>query len=122
MQQTIAKMWVNALRSGHYNQGEGALKTYEGFCCLGVLCDVLGRSFTEDNGDSDHPFRCEGEGESLPETVREEAGMRSSLGNLPEGEHMEVLGKAQPSLAHANDGGATFQEIADFIETHYEIL
>lgn len=35
-----AQKWVEALESGEYKQGRGALlKGYE-FCCLGVACDV----------------------------------------------------------------------------------
>lgn len=32
--------FVDALRSGKYMQGSGALKTDMGMCCLGVLCDI----------------------------------------------------------------------------------
>lgn len=34
--------WLAALRSGKYKQGQRALKRNDEFCCLGVLCDVLG--------------------------------------------------------------------------------
>lgn len=34
--------WVAALKSGNFPQAGGALKTDEGFCCLGVLCEVSG--------------------------------------------------------------------------------
>lgn len=34
--------WIEALRSGRYEQGSGRLRSYRNtFCCLGVLCDVL---------------------------------------------------------------------------------
>lgn len=33
--------WVAALRSGEYQQSQRALKTENGYCCLGVLCDVV---------------------------------------------------------------------------------
>lgn len=35
-----AKKWLKALKSGKYKQTAGALKHKEGFCCLGVLCEV----------------------------------------------------------------------------------
>lgn len=38
----IKKQWIKALRSGKYKQTRGRLKGDGGFCCLGVLCDVLG--------------------------------------------------------------------------------
>jgi len=35
------KLWVDALRSGQYEQGGGALRPTPGqFCCLGVACEV----------------------------------------------------------------------------------
>lgn len=37
--------WLKALRSGEYKQTGGSLNDYDGFCCLGVACDVL--SFTK---------------------------------------------------------------------------
>ena len=38
----LGRKWVDALRSGKYQQGFGALKTKAGgYCCLGVLCDAV---------------------------------------------------------------------------------
>lgn len=36
----IATKWINALRSGDYNQTKHCLQDQNGFCCLGVLCDI----------------------------------------------------------------------------------
>lgn len=33
--------WCVALRSGEYAQGNNALQDNNGFCCLGVACDVF---------------------------------------------------------------------------------
>jgi hypothetical protein len=45
--QQVMKAWVKALRSGEYKQTTGALRRSsstetmpEGYCCLGVLCDI----------------------------------------------------------------------------------
>lgn len=40
----VKKRWLKALRSKHYPQGRFMLysKNDGGFCCLGVLCKVLG--------------------------------------------------------------------------------
>lgn len=35
------KKWCAALRSGKYQQGKGQLQTKDGYCCLGVACDVF---------------------------------------------------------------------------------
>lgn len=40
MNKKVKKLWLDALRSGEYAQAGGKLRTTEGFCCLGVLCDV----------------------------------------------------------------------------------
>jgi hypothetical protein len=40
MKADIKERWVAALRSGEYRQAEGYLRTEEGFCCLGVLCEL----------------------------------------------------------------------------------
>jgi hypothetical protein len=37
---TPRDLWVRALRSGRYKQTTGSLCTHEGYCCLGVACDV----------------------------------------------------------------------------------
>ena len=44
MNPTLKTQWTAALRSGEYMQGRGHFKTREGhYCCLGVLCMVLNR-------------------------------------------------------------------------------
>lgn len=41
MNPEIKAKWVSALRSGEYKQGRGRLRSpQDGFCCLGVLCDL----------------------------------------------------------------------------------
>jgi hypothetical protein len=40
MNPEIKARWVAALRSGEYQQTTGNLRTENGFCCLGVLCDL----------------------------------------------------------------------------------
>jgi hypothetical protein len=40
MNPDIKVRWVEALRSNNYKQAKGYLKTEDGFCCLGVLCDI----------------------------------------------------------------------------------
>ena len=40
MNPQVKEKWVNALRSGEYSQCDGKLRSADGFCCLGVLCDL----------------------------------------------------------------------------------
>lgn len=44
MNPEIKAKWIEALRSGNYQQGIGALRLDCKFCCLGVLCDVVDAS------------------------------------------------------------------------------
>jgi hypothetical protein len=39
----VQKKWVDALRSGKFEQGQGFLHKSDGkMCCLGVACEVMG--------------------------------------------------------------------------------
>lgn len=41
MDQELKEKWVDALRSGRYEQGQGLLRTTgDRYCCLGVLVDI----------------------------------------------------------------------------------
>lgn len=33
--------WIKALRSGDYKQGKNTLQDHNGYCCLGVACDIF---------------------------------------------------------------------------------
>lgn len=35
--------WVEALESGEFGQVDGALRNDNGYCCLGVLCEIAAR-------------------------------------------------------------------------------
>ncbi len=35
------RKWVKALRSGKYSQTKEVLENKEGYCCLGVACDIF---------------------------------------------------------------------------------
>jgi len=49
MNQEIKARWVDALRSGDYEQGRGTLRRGDRFCCLGVLTDLaVGAGVLED--------------------------------------------------------------------------
>lgn len=116
MNQDVLKEWVTALRSGHYEQGRERLRTSgamtDRFCCLGVLCDLYTK---------DHPharwvremFIADSLKESetyethLPPLVMKWAGLGCMDPTPP------AHGKA---LSVLNDGGSSFEDIADIIE------
>jgi hypothetical protein len=40
MKPEIKAIWIAALRNGEYTQTTGTLRNDQGYCCLGVLCDL----------------------------------------------------------------------------------
>lgn len=118
MKQEIKERWVEALRSGKYEQGTGSLTTGSGrYCCLGVLCDLAVA-----DGAIEPPIVVEagmlaygtrGETEHLPRVVQRWAGLDQDspevLVDPDEGSWQE--------LVELNDNtGLNFHEIADLIE------
>lgn len=41
MQPKLKQKWIEALRSGKYVQTHSHLNNPDGYCCLGVLCDII---------------------------------------------------------------------------------
>lgn len=106
----IQRKWIEALRSGKYKQGRALLCGAEGYCCLGIACEVLesprtvvGR-VTSFRGHDAFPHR----------TDAERLKLRSTSGLIVGGPML----RGKDWLAGANDEGATFSEIADFIEAN----
>lgn len=101
-QKAHRKLWVEALRSGKYQQGKELLHWEGRFCCLGVACAIYGVSTDEM---AEHPnlarFR----------DVRDFFGLRDEIGTFDDGS--DIL----PCLASKNDDGKTFTEIADIVES-----
>lgn len=116
MKARINKLWVAALRSDEWEQGNGQLRTYGvERCCLGVLCEV----YKEDTGEGewdDHTFVTRGGNDhyDLPDDVREWAGMEGGESQ------MVVIDGKKKSLVRHNDGYEVpmqpFTAIADAIE------
>lgn len=114
-------MLVEALRSGDYEQGKGSLHPGELYCCLGVACDLFGKvegvgKWGPANNARPRSFLLtEREDEwskfgGLPAEVQEWLGFSGDSGALVE--RVDDF----YSLAHLNDGGYDFPEIADIIE------
>ena len=45
MNPEVKQKWIDALRSGDYEQGSEKLRGVNGYCCLGVLCDIYSREY-----------------------------------------------------------------------------
>jgi hypothetical protein len=126
MDSSIKQRWVRALRSGKYKQVSGQLRTEDGFCCLGVLCDVYNKNnwtiaadeYLGDEHQEWHYIGNKGMYQSimkdvLPYEVVEATGLDKQNPEVPYG-----IDGGMSSLAVINDSGASFAQIADLIETH----
>lgn len=135
MKPEIKELWVEALRSGEYEQGRGRLTQWnqdgdEMFCCLGVLCDIAIKNgvevpvtdwcYEDSDWASGIPEDIAGsyiyadEVEFLPEPVMEWAGLADAQGTyirIESGETQTL------KLTTLNDEiGLSFADIADEIE------
>jgi hypothetical protein len=114
--------WIAALRSDDYKQTKGVLcSTKNGeraFCCLGVLTDILIKenqlSLTW-NFNSEYFATASNANDSaaiaLHPSIRKITGL-SPNGKLPKPHD-------NSALAHLNDNGYSFRQIADVIEKHF---
>lgn len=107
MDKEIKKKWVEALRSGKYEQGRMHLRTVKNkFCCLGVLCDIHDntqwKSFEKTNSaHSSYPYTYSGYTGVLSYDLLKKFKLKNDQHN---------------KLIDMNDDGKTFAEIADYIE------
>ncbi len=112
MNPDIKEDWLEALRSGEYEQGRYYLDRSDKQCCLGVLCDVLDAPWTAGTSTRldvlDAPWAAaastrlyEGSSALLGPAVLCSAGLSQDEAMI---------------LGEMNDKGATFKEIADYIE------
>jgi len=124
MDKDIKTQWVGALRSGEYTQGIGHLKSKGGrepsHCCLGVLCELYDKAMGDDAWE--YGARLSG-GDVLYAHKGEK--------NYPSGEVMDwarlwdvvpdggdnTVSIGHDNLASLNDGGKSFEEIANIIES-----
>jgi hypothetical protein len=124
----IAKKWVAALRSGEYRQSKSQLRRGDGFCCLGVLCELAakegvgqwnGTAFTTDRmhmGGDFVDFVNHRDVHYLPHGVTGWACVQSKDPQVLDDNN----GKSH--LSELNDNGFTFDQIATIIEKQAEML
>lgn len=113
------KLWIDALRSGDYTQGYGALccniDGEEAHCCLGVLCEVYikaGGELKKEPALDGKTFYDSDKG-GVPNKVIEWVGFKSSRFNaVANRKYKDRIG-----LADMNDySGLDFNGIANIIE------
>lgn len=118
MNPEVKAKWLEALRSGEYEQTTGMLRSRDNkFCCLGVLTDLAIREGVVPQwkpSDAGDYYHCAGNYELTPQKVADWAGMMSRNESIffVEGDGTE----RDLTLAEMNDGGCSFAEIADAIE------
>lgn len=128
MDPDVKQRWIAALRFREYPQTTGRLRSYEGYCCLGVLCDLYDSSgWTQTDFRSGYSFQ-DVAITALPAQVFLWAGLDSDNPEISvtEAVYNEVLGadldsgsdhaERVVSLADLNDIHWTFDRIADVIE------
>ena len=106
MNPELKKKWLAALRSGDYTQDTGRLKKDNGFCCLGVLCDISGLGQW-----IPHP--------SLPDEYDDGSDQNQRRVYLPWNVHVHsgLTADNEYDLARMNDQRKlTFSQIADYVE------
>lgn len=115
MKPEIKKIWVDALRSGKYQQGKGCLYRDGKFCCLGVACEEAVKAGVEVEKYCDDQGRISYDtvALTLPSSVRTWMGLKN---NDPRVQTTLNGIESKWFLSALNDGGKTFAEIADLIE------
>ena len=108
----VLDLWLAALRSGEYTQTTGKLRrsppAHEGFCCLGVLCDLARKDGGEDwEEDKYYPgqWYYKSRGADLPGPIAS---------------YITLTSDDRCLLIRFNDSDRkTFSQIADYIEKNF---
>ena len=101
------KKWINALKSGKYEQGMSCLREGNSYCCLGVLCAITGNA---KNRNMRWGFPIPG---IIGETLDDTSGDPRPF--------MGLSVKMQLRLAEMNDHGSSFEEIAKYISKNVRV-
>jgi len=130
----IQTAWIKALKDHPERQCAGSLgytteeddiETPYMACCLGELLLVDARINNKpmpfDGGKlEDHDPNSDDYSSALPEYSWDRLGLYDSEGNSIYDEVLMIGKKGYPSLSDANDSGATWTEIAEFVEENLE--
>lgn len=125
MNSQIKQKWIDALRSGEYPQGRSKLYSGDGFCCLGVLCDIYAKevgdiawvkkdpSKTVDVDKWDYWY-FDDQSEVLPDCVCKWAEMDENDPVVIN----DIVGQEDyiTTLSSLNDKGVTFEDLSEVIE------
>lgn len=128
--QMLMEQWLEALRSGDYEQGNGAMREQRSsekprYCCLGVADEVcFGATWQEKF--VDHAYQDDmGYAGSLPEERRAILGLDKTATEEDLNRYYELRGlrdyyidhpSREQLLIYLNDNGISFGGIAEFVE------
>jgi len=127
MNPEVKQKWIDALRSGKYEQGSEKLRSVSGYCCLGVLCDLYAqehdtqwefRGNEETNLQPQDYWYFDDQSEFTPDSVRDWAGLPCSNPNV----RVDVTDNDEDDwfyhdeIANLNDSGYTFNDLSNLIE------
>lgn len=131
MNTEVKQKWIDALRSGKYDQGSEKLRSVQGYCCLGVLCDLYSkeqgsewefRGYDETDHKPQDYWSFEDQWEFLPESVRDWAGLPVCNPSV----RVDVTDNDDEDdwfyndeIANLNDSGYTFNELSNLIEQQF---
>ena len=115
-QDELIERWCRALESGEYDQSSGRLKNKNGYCCLGVLCEVAGIKPEIYQSETPGLFSYEGEAYGLPRSVMQTIGINTKFGRFT-GVHPETKTEEVIDLTILNDYGTDFSAIAALIRS-----
>ena len=130
--QALKQKWIAALRSGEYPQTRRTLHNGDGYCCLGVLCEVAGLERQKISAGRYGYVDTDGleiRYAELPPTFAKQNALRSQGTLLSSKQISRSLGEerahalssrggGEESIVWLNDSGATFGEIAQLIEDY----
>jgi len=120
--------WIEALESEQYPQTQRTMYNGEGFCCLGVLCDINGVEWKQDStgdfGYSDGEFHRGFPGQSVMDWLDvdlQKLRIPVTCLSPDQFDRLGSLGDHHPriSVASLNDYGFSFTEIAALLRKEF---
>ena len=126
MKPVTKKDWIDALRSGEFKQGTGALAKRDpetgttSYCCLGVLATIAGVGVRVDAAVTvEHPMLFSFDDYTTATGIIP-AGYRNIIVSDLNLSTLMAVGRAADDLMRIlttkNDNGATFEDIATYLE------
>ena len=128
MNRAIALKWARALESGEYRQATGQLRSVNGFCCLGVLCNLHAQAHPEIAAREHKLDWYLGENTELPEAVMIWADMMDIGASFVDDFRIEytnfenVICEADGLIDLNDNAKFDFKQIAAIIRKHSEKL